>query len=78
MAATDADKAVEQALGALQDEVAALTEERDEALAILQELRKHTRLTDKNDMRFTSEYPEGLYDRFDRFMRKRTEEADRG
>ena len=46
----------------------------NKALDILRELKKKTRLTDKNDMRFTCEMTEAAYDSLHAFVKKHTKE----
>jgi len=58
----------EEAIDLLQQDVVRAEAERDEAQALLLEIEKHTRLTDKNAMRFTSTFPEEVYDRFHKYM----------
>lgn len=67
--------AAERAINDLQEELSKTEATRDAAISLLREINNHTRLTDKDRMRFTSEYPEDLYDRFNRFLRGHKEES---
>ncbi len=59
-----------EAIRRLQFDLVASEEDRTEAVSILMEIKKHTRFTDKNNTRFTSEFSEPLYDRFHKFLKK--------
>jgi hypothetical protein len=66
--------AVERAFEELQQAADAAEKASAEAIGLLRDIKKHTRLIDKDKMRFLSEFPEELYDRFYKFIVKHKED----